>query len=454
MLSWKYLHPFSLEHLNSVLLELNGTISSNGSVGNSAVEGSEYARVLKYNLSKEEFSVLIDVISLIKSLSSLLSRSEATLVPYIRFHIHHRIQTLVQVEMTPLLHKVDKKNRPILPTLLKIRSLVADWSDHVDDKKLYKEYTKDKKSVLSGTTNRKTGSNNTSNQLVSTYHPARVVSTAYTQLYILRMQISTLCDSHSELRTKSSIFGKTDMDSREVELFTTFYTDSFYFSHALNYAQTLASVSDLSDLWYREHYLELTKCIQFPIDYSLPWILVEHILNKNVTNTPCMENVLFLLDIYNDAAHRALYVLNQQYLYDEIEAESNLVIDQLYFLLSEEVYTYYKNLSASSVLDAKLKQKLESLKNNTKLTLDATRIHTLLQQKHIQLLGRSINFSFILSQNINNKIYRDIDLAIKRFESGDVRGVCELKTFLDIIRQTHNKLSEHLALDSFETMLR
>ena len=62
-----------------------------------AAEGHEYARVLKYNFSKEELSVLIDAISLIKSLSSLMCRAEATLSPYIRFHIHHRIQQLVQV---------------------------------------------------------------------------------------------------------------------------------------------------------------------------------------------------------------------------------------------------------------------------------------------------------------------------------------------------------------------
>lgn len=96
-------------------------------------------------------------------------------------------------------------------------------------------------------------------------------------------------------------------------------------------------VSDLSDMWYREHFLEMTRSIQFPIELSLPWILTEHVLLKHVTCAPMCENVLFLLDIYNDAAHRALYHVNQQYMYDEIEAEANLVIDQLYFLLSDEV---------------------------------------------------------------------------------------------------------------------
>ena len=187
---------------------------------------------------------------------------------------------------------------------------------------------------------------------------------------------------------------------------------------------------------------------------SLPWILTEHLLMKHVSNAPMLENVLFLLDVYNDAAHRALYVLNQQYMYDEIEAEANLVIDQLYFLLSDEVYTYYKNLAASTELDMSLKHKLELMKNSAHLSVDARRMVSLLSQRHIQLLGRSINFSFILGQNINNKIYRDIDFAIKRFEASDARAVTELKTFLDIIANTHKRLSEYLELDSFDTMLR
>ena len=41
---------------------------------------------------------------------------------------------------------------------------------------------------------------------------------------------------------------------------------------------------DLSQLWYREFYLEMTmgKRIQFPIEMSMPWILTDHILTTKV----------------------------------------------------------------------------------------------------------------------------------------------------------------------------
>jgi cytoplasmic FMR1 interacting protein len=95
----------------------------------------------------------------------------------------------------------------------------------------------------------------------------------------------------------------------------------------------------LGDLWFREFFLEMTHCIQFPIEMSLPWILIEHLVSSNckVINGPMIENVLHVLDIYNDAAHASLYVKNQQYMYDEIEAEVNLVVDQVFF----STFQYY-----------------------------------------------------------------------------------------------------------------
>lgn len=130
---------------------------------------------------------------------------------------------------------------------------------------------------------------------------------------------------------------------------------------------------------YREYHLELTKEIQFPIEMSFPWIITEHIVKtkramalgsaagtKGVGDgsahgsegdpggkgagiagdvdggplTPygnkkkkkkgkgdadggmghvLVEEMLWALDLYNDAAHRALYVLNSQYLFNEIQ---------------------------------------------------------------------------------------------------------------------------------------
>ena len=55
----------------------------------------------------------------------------------------------------------------------------------------------------------------------------------------------------------------------------------------LFFSETMQEGCDLSQLWYREFFLEMTmgKRIQFPIEMSMPWVLTDHILN---TREPCM----------------------------------------------------------------------------------------------------------------------------------------------------------------------
>lgn len=134
--------------------------------------------------------------------------------------------------------------------------------------------------------------------------------------------------------------------------------------------------------------MELTKEIQFPIEMSFPWIITEHIVKTkramalgsgagsqgggggsahgseagagekgaagvagDVDGDPLtpygnskkkkkkgrkgdgdggmghvlVEEMLWALDLYNDAAHRALYVLNSQYLFNEIQVGNRYI---------------------------------------------------------------------------------------------------------------------------------
>jgi cytoplasmic FMR1 interacting protein len=127
-------------------------------------------------------------------------------------------------------------------------------------------------------------------------------------------------------------------------------------------------------LWYKEFFLELSKRLQFPIDMSLPWILTDHILepsrNPGAAATPdqppptqeaeMLEYIFYPLDLYNDAAQRALYSLQQQFLFDEIEAEVNLCFDQLVYKLSEQIYAHFKTAASAVLMDKPYKSQLDA----------------------------------------------------------------------------------------------
>ena len=67
--------------------------------------------------------------------------------------------------------------------------------------------------------------------------------------------------------------------------------------------------------------------VQFPISMSLPAILIDHVLAAG--NGPLMPALLVPFDAYSDAGHLALRVHGVQHLYEEIEAEANLLFDQV-----------------------------------------------------------------------------------------------------------------------------
>lgn len=53
----------------------------------------------------------------------------------------------------------------------------------------------------------------------------------------------------------------------------------------------------------------------------------------------------------------------------------------------------------------------------------ANRYETLLKQRHVQLLGRSIDLNKLITQRINADMQKSLDLAISKFEAGDITGV-------------------------------
>ena len=59
------------------------------------------------------------------------------------------------------------------------------------------------------------------------------------------------------------------------------------FTPTLFISESLHTICDLSQLWYREFFLEMSmgKRIQFPIEMSMPWILTDYILE---TKEPSM----------------------------------------------------------------------------------------------------------------------------------------------------------------------
>ena len=447
------------------------------------VENS-YENVVKRNYSKEECFALVEIIGLIKGLSNIIIKEDGILTPYIRTCIHHEIQHFTQITIGELLAYATKKKRPFRVDLTQIRTLAFDPVDGgcvIDD-----SFFKNKK------------------KLNDVQIKTRSVGPSSTQLELLRTSVYYLFSNRNN--GKKTPFEK-DISKESLKSLEEFYGRSFNYFYLMNVKSCILSMIDLGDLWYREFYLELTKTLQFPIEWSLPWILTDTILESDLdydnNNISMLEFILYPLDIYNDAANRALSNLHQQFLYDEIEAEVNLCFDQLIFKLSNSIYKQFKIQASNIILEDNFKSSLEqifstlipvintqnqssssssSLLNNTsqpqghdnmtssssancfsnsssiingylKFHFPYSKFHVLLSQRHYQLLGRFFNLNHLISQRINNLLRKNIDNAISRFEAKNLSSIIELESQLHVIQLTHFLLSNYFnQLDCYDSL--
>ncbi|EGG14585.1 component of SCAR regulatory complex [Cavenderia fasciculata] len=381
----------------------------------------DYERVVKYNYSADERVALIQFIAMIKGLGSLMVKHESVLEPIIKRSIHGELQQFIQNQLRDTIKsfaKKEKKKDHIKIELAQLKTIAADWLGGSEPVENANSKKKDEEKL----------------QI-----PIRAVPPSTTQLDLILTIISSLMNKKKE-------FSSTQFAELE-----TFHNHAYFYRYLLNLSATVNQITDLADLWYREFYLELNNRVQFPIETSLPWILTDHILESD--DPSLMEYIFYPLGLYNDTAHRALQSLNQRFLYDEIEAELNLCFDQLLYKLSGKIFAHFKTQACSLLLDKNYKAQLELVHFAGKFNVPKSRFDVVLRQKHITLLGRSIDLTALLAQRQNNFVRQNIDYAISRYEASDLTSVIELETQLNSIRLTYKLLSEFFTLDPFESMM-
>ncbi|CAH8581786.1 unnamed protein product [Schistosoma rodhaini] len=456
-------------------------------------DAENYEKATRYNYNSEERFAMIEIISMIKSVQTQLLRLEACYSEAIGRSVYRELQAIVVGQLSaPLLKAQKKKERIMLARLiLAIQATCADQiSDTMDlDMMMHtsgssggggttgsKSWGKAASSKLSNPSNNNnhnnsmtTGSNSTMAAVAASLannndSPTGSISTSSifdsnkrrvgpssSQLYLVRTMLELMVEQVSS--SKQMI--RKELDTATLSAIDTFLKHSFYWPYLLNFSETLIKCCDLSQLWYREFFLEMTNgaCIQFPIEMSLPWIFTDHILESE--HPGYMEYLFYMLDLYNDAADCALNRFRRRFLYEEIEAEANLVFDQLVYKLSDKIFRHYKRYASSILLDKRFRAEAQRTASWREPYPPPNRYTAaLLQQRNIQLLGRSIDINRLICQRMTTAIYKSIEVAISRFHSSDITGIIELEAAIECNRLCHRMLSEQLELDDFDALLR
>ncbi|KAJ6951661.1 protein PIR [Populus alba x Populus x berolinensis] len=390
----------------------------------------DYEKVVRYNYSAEERKALVELVSYIKSVGSLMHRRDTLVVDALWETIHAEVQDFVQNTLATMLRTTFRKKKDLSRILSDMRTLSADWMANT---------SKPESDLQSHGGDESKG---------SFFYPRPVAPTA-TQVHCLQFLIYEVVSGGNH-RKPGGLFGNngSEIPVNDLKQLESFFYKLSFFLHILDYSATVATLTDLGFLWFREFYLESSRVIQFPIECSLPWMLVDHVLESQ--NAGLLESVLMPFDIYNDSAQQALAALRQRFLYDEIEAEVDHCFDLFVSKLCEIIFTCYKSWAASEMLDPSF---LFALDNGEKYSVQPMRFTALFKMTRVKLLGRTIDLRSLVSERMN-KVFRDnIEFLFDRFESQDLCAVVELEKLLEILKHAHGLLSKDISIDSFSLML-
>ncbi|PHT83701.1 Protein PIR [Capsicum annuum] len=307
---------------------------------------SDYEKVVRYNYSAEERKALVELVSYIKSIGSMMQKVDTSVTDALWETIHAEQQQVKQilrrrsaswnsiVKLLSVLKMMDKMMDSLgFRILSDMRTLSADWMANTS-----KPETEMQSYQHSGEESR------------GTFFYPRPVAPTSAQVHCLQFLIYEVV-SGGNMRKPGGIFGNSgsEIPINDLKQLETFFYKLGFFLHVLDYTATLGTLTDLGFLWFREFYLESSRVIQFPVECSLPWMLVDHVIESPVIGL--LESALMSFDIYNDAAQQALVILKQRFLYDEIEAEVDNCFDIFVLKLCETIFTYYKSWAASELLD-------------------------------------------------------------------------------------------------------
>ena len=463
--AYKYAKPVSNEQYAAIKAKEQGEAGAGGvgaaphppSTPNSAskTEGSEYEKAIKYNYSAEDLYALLDIMGMVKGLAGKLTQDSDIIDICLRRYIHDDVESFLlgDVVSEPMRKAYKHKRQYLLSLMQSMRDIAADW---IDQNKQVNAYQNKKEST--------TTDNIISLAKAGTDYPRRAVAHTPIQLYFLRRLLHSMFDERSS-GMQGGMFTERDLKKETVDQWSLFYSKSYYYTYLLNFTSILRQVQDCSFLWYREFYLEITKCIQFPISMSLPWLLCQFLIFSPLS--AMKENVFYPLDIYNDAANVSLTHYKQQFLYDEIEAECSLSFIQLTYHMSHELIKLYKNFASNILINKNYEKRYreyrESLiKNKTERTAEEQRLRyetvetryvSVMSQRSIVVLGRSVDIHTMFTQQVNTQLRNILDVIIRRFEASDMTAIAELSMALKHFQLMHSLLKKHLiGIDTYDMM--
>lgn len=408
--AWKYNNPVTPDAKNEI-----------------QEDALPYELSVRYNYSNEEKKALIEYIFIIKSLSNRLIRLHNTYAASISRHIYKEIQEFTHIPLTDIIQHCIKKKKTLAGYLKHVRDITGDGPFAEDE-------------VKKGKTK---GPNDNFNAVTK----SRLSPISPTQIHFSRKLVEYIFTERGGKGAKGSLLQQKDFKDSQTNDMLQFINNTWNYEILLNFNSNVRKLANLSDLWYKEFYLELSKKVQFPIDCSLPYILIEFIRSSN--DPQLQSYILYAYELYNDAARKALFELKCRYIYDEITAEVNLAFDVTMYGFSEKMYTHFKRIASERIISPEFKPDdfISPVRG-----LPVQIYDDFLAQREASILGRSIDINNVFANLFQAHLQSSLDVAFARLEANELSYVVDFDALIEVNKETHRLISQRVRLPPFEEL--
>ncbi|OHT08406.1 hypothetical protein TRFO_23084 [Tritrichomonas foetus] len=257
-------------------------------------------------------------------------------------------------------------------------------------------------------------------------------------LEFLRIQIQMMVNPESPFASKSGVFKSPPLSDSDIKDLQAFLSDSKYFNELICLSDTLLTVSDQSNLFFKEYYLSADGSSFFPVTTSLPYIFSEYAMD-NYQKPELTGVILNPLSIYDDAASKSLRYLRSKYLYEEIKEESKICLMSITRKLADSAFHPMRRFASirafrKVVVDEALGQK----KTNTlKENISVMRLGIILQQNRLCLLGCFIDTKSLITERLNDIFDEEITQIIDFIGKQGIRAVIAMSRLILVLKRVH-----------------
>ena len=317
----------------------------------------QYRRVVADNYSAEDKEALLELMCMIKKLAAEVLALASEVAPLLARHAHWSVQELVLGTVAGFMLKTQSRGKTAMSALLlRLQQAAADWEGQRSREPMVplEEANGGVKMAMR--------------------------ESAASPALLLIMRSLVLKVRQRAAQNQGGYITKGELSLEKAGKLHDWCVGSYTHQLALNLSSCVHAVSDLSQLYFRELYLDMTKQVQFKLDLNLPHILASHVLshrpaaasaadrgaaagaavNAGVAqgargtargrqaemNARNVELSLVPLSIYDDAAAYALRHVQRRHMLLEIEAEAVLCLEDVLDQLAIFLYRFCRCLSS------------------------------------------------------------------------------------------------------------